>query len=181
MSSKDPVPLTPEPLTPKELADLRLLMGVNVTPPEEMDEASGLTLAEKSRLAAHGALFSTSDEAAAALRSVLGGVPYDEALADERAKLEAARDKPGSFKYELGGAIVPGLLAAPFTAGTSVPMTMGRLAFFGGSRRSPAPLAREREASASDLQKTLRCWPCKQVSALLLARQLARQSTSAGK
>jgi hypothetical protein len=128
-----------------------------------MDEASGLTLAEKSRLAAHGALFSFSDEAAAALRSVLGGsvrreggriffdtdAPYDEALAEERAKLEAARDKPGSFKYELGGAIVPGLLAAPFTAGTSVPMTMGRLGFFGGSQALASAVG-EREGSLGE-------------------------------
>jgi hypothetical protein len=151
MSSKDPVPLTPEelPLTPKELADLRLLMGVNVTPPEEMDKASGLTFAEKASLMAQGALFNTSDEAAAALRSVLGGVPYDEALAEERAKLEAARDKPGSFKYELGGAIVPGLLAAPFTAGVSVPMTMGRLAFFGGSSALASAVG-EREGSLGE-------------------------------
>jgi hypothetical protein len=151
MSSKDPVPLTPEelPLTPKELADLRLLMGVNVTPPEEMDKASGLTLAEKASLMAQGALFNTTDEAKAALRSVLGGVPYDEALAEERAKLEAARDKPGSFKYELGGAIVPGLLAAPFTAGASVPMTMGRLAFFGGSSALASAVG-EREGSLGE-------------------------------
>jgi hypothetical protein len=151
MSSKDPVPLTPEelPLTPKELADLRLLMGVNVTPPEEMDKASGLTLAEKASLMAQGALFNTTDEAKAALRSVLGGVPYDEALAEERAKLEAARDKPGSFKYELGGAIVPGLLAAPFTAGASVPMTMGRLAFFGGSQALASAVG-EREGSLGE-------------------------------
>jgi hypothetical protein len=151
MSSKDPVPLTPEelPLTPKELADLRLLMGVNVTPPEEMDKASGLTLAEKASLMAQGALFNTTDEAKAALRSVLGGVPYDEALAEERAKLEAARDKPGSFKYELGGAIVPGLLAAPFTAGASVPMTMGRLAFFGGSQALGAAVG-DREGSLGE-------------------------------
>jgi hypothetical protein len=151
MSSKDPAPLTPEelPLTPKELADLRLLMGVNVTPPEEMDKASGLTLAEKASLMAQGALFNTTDEAKAALRSVLGGVPYDEALAEERAKLEAARDKPGSFKYELGGAIVPGLLAAPFTAGASVPMTMGRLAFFGGSSALASAVG-EREGSLGE-------------------------------
>ena len=98
---------------------------------------------------AQGALFNTSDEAAAALRSVLGGVPYDEALAEERAKLEAARDKPGSFKYELGGAIVPGLLAAPFTAGTSVPMTMGRLAFFGGGSALASAVG-EREGSLGE-------------------------------
>lgn len=136
-------------MTPEETAAFQKKHGIPVPPQQEMDKASGLTLAEKSRLAAHGALFSSSDEAAAALRSVLGGVPYDEALADERAKLEAARDKPGSFKYELGGAIVPGLLAAPFTAGTSVPMTMGRLAFFGGGSALASAVG-EREGSLGE-------------------------------
>ena len=136
-------------MTPEEMAAFQKKHGIPVPPEQETDEASGLTLAEKSRLAAHGALFSSSDEAAAALRSVLGGVPYDEALADERAKLEAARDKPGSFKYELGGAIVPGLLAAPFTAGASVPMTMGRLAFFGGSQALGAAVG-DREGSLGE-------------------------------
>jgi hypothetical protein len=136
-------------MTPEQTAAFQKKHGIPVPPQQEMDEASGLTLAEKSRLAAHGALFSSSDEAAAALRSVLGGVPYDEALAEERAKLEAARDKPGSFKYELGGAIVPGLLAAPFTAGTSVPMTMGRLAFFGGSQALASAVG-EREGSLGE-------------------------------
>ena len=151
MSSKDPVPLTPEelPLTPKELAALRLLMGVNVTPQKEIDEASGLTFAEKASLTAQGALFNTTDEAKAALRSVLGGSSYDEALADERAKLEIARGKPGALMYELGGAIVPGLLAAPFTAGASVPMTMGRLAFFGGSQALGAAVG-DREGSLGE-------------------------------
>ena len=151
MSSKDPVPLTPEelPLTPKELAALRLLMGTNVTPEEEIDEASGLTFAEKASLMAQGALFNTTDEAKAALRSVLGGSSYDEALADERAKLEIARGKPGALMYELGGAIVPGLLAAPFTAGVSVPMTMGRLAFFGGSQALGAAVG-DREGSLGE-------------------------------
>jgi hypothetical protein len=151
--------MTPE----EELAAFQAEYGITVPPQQEMDKASGLTLAEKSRLAAHGALFSFSDEAAAALRSVLGGsvrreggriffdtdAPYDEALAEERAKLEAARDKPGSFKYELGGAIVPGLLAAPFTAGTSVPMTMGRLGFFGGSQALASAVG-EREGSLGE-------------------------------
>ena len=136
-------------MTPEQTAAFQKKHGIPVPPEQETDEASGLTLAEKSRLAAHGALFSSSDEAAAALRSVLGGVPYDEALADERAKLEAARDKPGSFKYELGGAIVPGLLAAPFTAGVSVPMTMGRLAFFGGGSALASAVG-EREGSLGE-------------------------------
>jgi hypothetical protein len=150
-------------MTPEEMQAFKDKRGISATPPEEIDEASGLTLADKSRLAASGALFSFSDETAAALRSVLGGsvrregrriffdtdVPYDEALADERAKLKAARDKPGSLKYELGGAIVPGLLAAPFTAGASVPMTMGRLAAFGGGQALASAVG-EREGSLGE-------------------------------
>jgi hypothetical protein len=150
-------------MTPEEMQAFKEKRGITNALPEEIDEASGLTLADKSRLTASGALFSFSDETAAALRSVLGGsvrregrriffdtdVPYDEALADERAKLKAARDKPGSLKYELGGAIVPGLLAAPFTAGASVPMTMGRLAVYGGGQALGAAIG-EREGSLGE-------------------------------
>ena len=150
-------------MTPEEMKAFKAKRGITDTPPEEIDEASGLTLADKSRLTASGALFSFSDETAAAVRSVLGGsvrregrriffdtdAPYDEALADERAKLKAARDKPGSLKYELGGAIVPGLIAAPFTGGASIPMTVGRLAAFGGSQ-ALATAVGEREGSLGE-------------------------------
>ena len=150
-------------MTPEKVQAFKEKRGITDTPPEEIDEASGLTLADKSRLTASGALFSFSDETAAAVRSVLGGsvrregrriffdtdAPYDEALADERAKLKAARDKPGSLKYELGGAIVPGLIAAPFTGGASIPMTVGRLAAFGGSQ-ALATAVGEREGSLGE-------------------------------
>jgi len=90
-------------------------------------EGTNLTLSEKARLAAQGALFNFSDEIAAAFRA-LGEETYKEAVIDERSMLEEAREKEGSLKYELGGAIIPALAAAPFTGGASVPLTLGRLA-----------------------------------------------------
>ena len=122
-----------EKMTPEELAALRKSLGISVVPETEIDEKSGLTFSEKARLAAQGALFNFSDEGAAAFRYLLGE-DYDEAVADERAKLEAARGKEGSTKYEIGGAVATGLLAAPFTGGTSIPMTAARLALLGGGQ-----------------------------------------------
>ena len=120
-------------MTPEELAALRKSLGISVVPETEIDEQTGLTFSEKARLAAQGALFNFSDEGAAAFRYLLGE-DYDEAVADERAKLEAARGKEGSTKYEIGGAVATGLLAAPFTGGTSIPMTAARLALLGGGQ-----------------------------------------------
>ena len=122
-----------EKMTPEELAALRKSLGISVVPETEIDEQTGLTFSEKARLAAQGALFNFSDEGAAAFRYLLGE-DYDEAVADERAKLEAARGKEGSTKYEIGGAVATGLLAAPFTGGTSIPMTAARLALLGGGQ-----------------------------------------------
>ena len=120
-------------MTQAELAKLRKELDIVVVPETEIDEKSGLTFSEKARLSAQGALFNFSDEGAAAFRSLLGE-DYDEAVADERAKLEAARGKEGSTKYEIGGAVATGLLAAPFTGGTSIPMTAARLALLGGGQ-----------------------------------------------
>ena len=94
-----------------------------------------LDWADKARLAAQGATFNYSDEALAWLQSKLPrGGTYEDNVAAERAKIASARDKPGSLKYEIGGAAIPGLLAAPFTGGASVPLTMGRAAAFGGTQ-----------------------------------------------
>jgi hypothetical protein len=118
-------------MTPAELAKLRKDLDIVIVPESEIDEQTGLTLSEKARLTAQGALFNFSDEGAALFRSLLGE-DYDDAVADERAQLEKARGKDGSLKYEIGGAIVPALLAAPFTGGTSIGITAGRLAAMGG-------------------------------------------------
>ena len=95
-------------------------------------EGTDLTLSEKARLAAQGALLNFSDEIAAAFRA-LGEETYAEAVADERSILEEARAKEGSLKYELGGAVLPAIAAAPFTGGASIPVTMGRMAATGAA------------------------------------------------
>tara|TARA_R110000851_G_scaffold4683_2_gene19257 strand:+ start:9525 stop:11504 length:1980 start_codon:yes stop_codon:yes gene_type:complete len=120
-------------MTEDEIAALRKQYGIVVVPKAEIDETSGLTLSEKARLSAQGALFNFSDEGAALFRSLLGE-DYDEAVADERAKLETARGKEGSLKYEIGGAVLPALAAAPFTGGASIPLTAARLAALGGTQ-----------------------------------------------
>jgi hypothetical protein len=109
----------------------------------DIDEKSGLTFADRARLAAQGGLFNFSDEGIALFRSLIGE-DYETALADERAELEAARGKEGSLKYEIGGAIIPALAAAPFTGGTSIPLTVARLAALGGTQALAAGIgARE--------------------------------------
>tara|TARA_R110002051_G_scaffold234_1_gene914 strand:- start:1720 stop:3609 length:1890 start_codon:yes stop_codon:yes gene_type:complete len=104
-----------------------------------------LDWADKARLAAQGASFNYSDEALGWLQSKLPeGGTYEDNVAAERAKIASARDKPGSLKYEILGASVPGFLAAPFTGGASVPLTMGRAAAFGGAQALTAGIgARE--------------------------------------
>mgnify|MGYP003670199488 FL=1 len=67
-------------MTEDEIAALRKQYGIVVVPKAEIDETSGLTLSEKARLSAQGALFNFSDEGAALFRSLLGE-DYDEAVA----------------------------------------------------------------------------------------------------
>ena len=120
-------------MTQAELAKLRKELDIVVVPKTEIDEKSGLTFSEKARLSAQGALFNFSDEGAAAFRSLLGE-DYDAAVADERAKLEEARSKDGSLKYEIAGAVATGLLATPLTGGASIGLTAARLAALGGTQ-----------------------------------------------
>ena len=131
-----------------EKALLKQTRAKKVVPPPKGD----LDFSEKARLSAQGALFNLSDEGLALLRSLLGE-DYDAAVADERAKLEAARDKPGSLKYEIGGAIVPALAAAPFTGGASIPLTA--LRFWAVDKLLPLVLVQERGTSLNVLPKTL--------------------------
>jgi hypothetical protein len=97
------------------------------------DPQQELSWPDRARLTASGALFQGGDEAAAALRSTFGSETWEQAIADERRKLKAAEDKPGSTKYTIGGAVIPGLLAAPFTMGGSIAPTIARMALLGGA------------------------------------------------
>lgn len=100
----------------------------------EQAAAQNLDFSDRARLSAQGASFNLSDEVLARIRSMGGSGTYKDYLADERSELESARSKSGSLKYEIGGAMVPALLAAPFTGGTSIPLTAARLATLGGTQ-----------------------------------------------
>jgi hypothetical protein len=91
---------------------------------------------QRARTAAQGLTFGTADEIEARARSIATGRPYEEVLAKIRGGLEAYRqDQPlASTAYEIGGAALPGLMAAPFTGGTSMAPTLGRMAAMGGAQ-----------------------------------------------
>ena len=124
------------------LDEIRAKHGIVVNEAETVDPETDLTLSEKARLAAQGFGFNFSDEIIAGIRS-MGDETYEEAVADERAALDIARQKEGSLKYELGGAIVPGIIAAPFTGGASIPATAGRLAAIGAAQGFTSALGAE--------------------------------------
>ncbi len=104
------------------------------------DKEKGLVASDKVRLIAQGALLNYSDEAIAGVKSLFSDKDYDEIVAIERNILDKARDKDGSLKYEMGGALAPALLAIPFTGGTSVPLTFGRVALLSGGQGLVASL-----------------------------------------
>ena len=96
------------------------------------EKLNKLSWPDRLRLISQGALFNFSDEAIAAIRAI-GPETYSEALKEERVSLKTAQDKPGSLKYEIGGAFVPGIAAAPFTGGGSLVPTLGRAALVGAA------------------------------------------------
>ena len=67
----------------------------NIEPSAEETDDQGLTLSEKIRLAAQGALFNFSDEAIAAIRAI-GPETYSEALQKERSGVDPAPASPSS-------------------------------------------------------------------------------------
>ena len=96
-------------------------------------EELAATPTQRVRTAAQGLTFGASDEIEARARSIATGRPYEEVLAEIRGGIEAYQQtRPGqALAYEIGGAALPALIAAPFTGGTSVPMTLGRMAGMG--------------------------------------------------
>ena len=104
------------------------------------DRDKGLVASDKIRLIAQGALLNYSDEAIAGIKSLFSDKSYDEIVAMERNILDKARDKDGSLKYEMGGALAPALVAMPFTGGMSVPLTFGRVALLSGGQGLVASL-----------------------------------------
>ena len=94
------------------------------------DEETGLTMMDRVQLIADGALMGWSDEAYAKFMSLVGDRPYEEIVRDIRISLEQAKQKDGSFKYQLGGAFLPVLATIPFSSATA-PLSFGRLAVYG--------------------------------------------------
>jgi hypothetical protein len=95
---------------------------------------------QRGRTAAQGLTLGFADEIEARARALTTGRPYEELLNEIRGSVKAyqeARPKE-AMAYEIGGAAIPaigGLLAAPFTGGTSaaaVAPTLGRMAAIGG-------------------------------------------------
>ena len=123
------------------MADLRDLNNDGVVSDEELIEslsamesqqkqAAGepedLTLMDRLRLAGQGLSFNWSDEAIAGIKALSPNITYEDALSQEREINRLAREKPGSLKYEIGGAFIPtiaALAATPFTGGTSAAAT----------------------------------------------------------
>lgn len=97
-------------------------------PAEDYEADAGTKL----RAVLQGLSFGSADEIEAFVRS-LRGEDQQEVLDSIRDNLELYRqaDPIGAYGREAGGAMIPGLLAAPFTGGASVPATMGRLAAVG--------------------------------------------------
>ena len=87
---------------------------------------------DRVQLIADGVLMGWSDEAYAKLASLIGDRPYEEIVRDIRISLEQAKQKEGSFKYQLGGAFLPVLATLPFSSATA-PVSFGRLAVYGGA------------------------------------------------
>ena len=114
--------------------------------PEEVTEESLLQLIEakqklneldwsdRARLLAQGFAMGWSDEFIAGVKSLSPNIEYEDAIKEERKELKDAQSKEGSLKYEIGGAVIPALIAAPFTGGTSIPATAARYALGTGTK-----------------------------------------------
>lgn len=94
---------------------------------------------QRVRAAAQGLTFGLSDEIAAAAQNPISaaraafggeGEDYYKSLESERAKLAAYKESApvASNLYEMGGAMIPALLATPFTGGGSVVSTAPMMA-----------------------------------------------------
>ena len=68
------------------LEQIRKELNITTLPEGEVDSDTGLTISQKVRLVAQGALLNFSDEAVAAIRAI-GPETYSEALEDERFKV----------------------------------------------------------------------------------------------
>lgn len=134
-NENDTVEIVPENETKAQKLDrLRNKHKVQTGTQADVDPETGLTWSDAGRLAATGLLFNYADEAIAGIKSLSPNVTYKDALTEERDILKKAQAKDGSLKYEIGGALIPALAAAPFTGGASVTPTALRLAAIGAGQ-----------------------------------------------
>ena len=91
--------------------------------------------AQKARLIGQGAALGFGDEIEAAIRAMSPNVTYSEAIDEIRSSISEAKEAfpLQSAGYEIAGAFLPGLAAAPFTGGGSLIPTMGRAAAIGAA------------------------------------------------
>jgi hypothetical protein len=104
--------------------DINKLIDQMVARGTRATEAQGAVLPGGLSAGLQGLTLGTADEITAFLRSRLGGTPYEQALAQERANLAQYREQNPirAGAYEVGGAILPTIgaaIAAPFTGGAS--------------------------------------------------------------
>ena len=94
-----------------------------------------MSTAQKARLIGQGAALGFGDEIEAAIRAMSPNVTYSEAIDEIRSSISEAKEAfpLESAGYEIGGAFIPGLAAAPFTGGGSLIPTMGRAAAIGAA------------------------------------------------
>ena len=124
-NENDTVEIVPENETKAQKLDrLRNKHKVQTGTQADVDPETGLTWSDAGRLAATGLLFNYADEAIAGIKSLSPNVTYKDALTEERDILKKAQAKDGSLKYEIGGALIPALAAAPFTAVSYTHLTL---------------------------------------------------------
>lgn len=101
----------------------------NVVTSEQKTKAEKeLSTEDKVRLGAAGLLMDFADEGEAFLESIFSGgsdLPFSERYAknlkENQQALKDARSKEGSLKYEIGGAVIPGLLTLPLGGAGAAP------------------------------------------------------------
>jgi hypothetical protein len=101
---------------------------------EAKQKLNELDWSDRARLLAQGFAMGWSDEFIAGVKSLSPNIEYEDAIKEERKELKDAQSKEGSLKYEIGGAVIPALIAAPFTGGTSIPATAARYALGTGTK-----------------------------------------------
>tara|TARA_R100001244_G_scaffold3443_1_gene4791 strand:+ start:1787 stop:3766 length:1980 start_codon:yes stop_codon:yes gene_type:complete len=105
-------------------------------PEQTTEDAPGaLTWTDRARLASQGATYNFSDELIGTIRGLVSGdLTVGQAIDLEREQLAKSRKKPGALATEIGGAVLPGLLLAPFSGGASAAVSLANLAKIGAGQ-----------------------------------------------